>query len=757
MKTPTTSAFDIESHAFIMDLEGDQTSQAQETPGCPLRPPRKRRRIIISCTECHRRKQKCDRGSPCANCVTRKKQSECHYENEAARKQQLLDESIERLSESPQAVVKVKSDSAAQVTALGYSKLNGNHNTTLGIVKKIENYGVGPYEVIASPASNGNQGGLREKYKSLIRQLPSKPYIEKLLDTYFYEVNNYYYSLDEGIFRDHLRDWNNLSFSTLNRGPQELPPDLQFFPALLFQTLALALQFQPTDYDPDLDSLKYAAGMSFEDLAADYSESGMAVLTLLGKRHTTLVAVQAGFLRTSYLKNCGMVTEAWHSLSQCIRDAQEIGLHKIEVDRRPRKSEEVLENLWLEQLKRRMWTILSLWDIHIAIALGRPTTIDSRDRQLPLPIDVPIPENRREIAPAPRLESDPPTPLSALLWTAEIAAPLWDIHNLEKEGPHPADSSKVEKMHNLIEQISLHCPPPFRAHNPDRTFDSHPACRWLSLVRPGFQNTKAFTLMALHRPYIFHNAASRTSALKAGLDILRAQREIFSLVNSKHYKFYGLVLSTFDAIVVVAAIYIIHPLENREYLSDSLQHYEWAMERFQKLSARSSMAKVALGVLKAIHVRLKRALGKIYPLAPSPPHSTSTLSSATSPAAYPEPPNQYSPSIASRSHSQYNMPTISNLTTTPDSSTGWESFTGPPIVPSNFDFSSMTPLQPMHDLLFNDLSTFTSARLANTEPEILNSSVLDSNEANGDPAAAWQFEGDFGSDSFWGFMNNYTP
>lgn len=110
--------------------------------------------------------------------------------------------------------------------------------------------------------------------------------------------------------------------------------------------------------------------MTFDDLASDYSESGTQILCLLGKRNTTLVTVQAGFLRCAYLKNCGMVPESWHSLSQTIRDAQEIGLHKDGSSYRQRrqdeKPEDVLEHLWLEQLRQRVWLILSLWDIHMA-------------------------------------------------------------------------------------------------------------------------------------------------------------------------------------------------------------------------------------------------------------------------------------------------------------------------------------------------------------------------------------------------------
>jgi hypothetical protein len=593
--------------------------------------------------------------------------------------------------------------------------------------------------------------------------------------TFFREVNHQYYPLDEGIFRDHLKNWNSLPFSTLNKGPVELSGDLQFFPALLFQCLALALQFQPLEYDPSLDSLKYAAGMSFDDLASDYSESGISIMALLGKRHTTLVTVQAGFLRTAFLKNCGMVPESWHSLSQTIRDAQEIGLHKSIAERRKldEKPEDVLETLWLEQLRRRVWLIISLWDIHMALVLGRPTTIDSRDGKPPFPIDAPIPKNRREVAPTPRTGSDPPTPLSVLLWTCELSAPLWDIFNLEKEDPHQNNFAKVEKMHVLINQISLHCPPYFRAQNPDTTFDDHPDCYWLARARYSFQNNAAFTIMALHRPYIFTNSSSRTLALKAGLDILRAQRTFFNLLTSTHYKMFSLVLNTFDAIILVAAIYILHPFENRDDLDDALQHFEWAMERFHVMGDRNAMAKAALGVFKAIHVRLKKALvptstGTKY-LSTLATTSTNSLSTTVSPSeAYSTPSNQAtfgtpSQSVSSASTNtstttQYTQPTISNLTEpipTPGSSSAWEAFSGNMNIPSNFDFSSMAPLQPMHDLVYNDLSTIGETQLV--DPQLANigaGGLFDPNAASG---GMWQFEGDFGNDSFWGFMNNYNP
>ncbi|TGO51019.1 hypothetical protein BOTNAR_0371g00050 [Botryotinia narcissicola] len=737
----------------------------------PQKAPKKRKRVVISCTECHRRKQKCDRQFPCSNCVNRNKQDVCQYENESARKQQLLDDLRSSDNAEYGKNAKVESDSVAKVSALGYAKSNGTHsNTTLGIFKKIEAEVNDGAAVTSHSITTSENAGLREKYKSLIRQLPSRPYIDMLLKTFFREVNFQYYALDEGTFRDHLRNWNNLSFATLNKGPQELHADLQFFPALLFQCIAMALLFQPPDHDTSLESLKYAAGMSFDDLAADYSDSGVSILTLLGKRNTTLVTVQAGFVRASYLKYRGMVPESWHSLSQTIKDAQEIELHKDNYQPQRHKPEDGYEHIWHQQLRRRTWLVLALWDVHMALDLGRPTTNDMRDPRPPFTIDAPIPatlEDRRKAPPIERKPTDMPTPLTMLLWYVEVMAPIWNIYYLEKDGPQPSDALKVQKMHINIKQIHELCPPYFRAENPDTTWDNHPDCYWLQPCRLIFQNGGAFTTMALHRPYICLSVSSRRSALEAGLDILRVQREYFSLLQTKHYKMFNLVLNTFDAIILSAAIYIIHPFENRDLLDNTLQHFDWAMERFHTMIGRNAIANTAAGVLKAINIRLKKELGKNKPQPSTPsdvgsnPSSTVASSQAVrsgtsiSAQSYNSPTSTDPSTISSANSvngSHYNLPTIQNLTSpNPNIPAAWEFQGASNIMPHNFDLSSIAPLQPMHDLIFNDLST----NLGGANYDLPYQNFQDESlYAQPEP---WQFEGDLGQDSFWAVMNNYNP
>ena len=668
-----------------------------------------------------------------------------------------------------------------EITSLGYAQEGRGDTTTLAIFQRIEDLCADQPAAIPSRFRSHKpvgKNGLWEKYRSFVRKLPPQEYIRMLVATYFREINYQYYPLDEATFLDDLQQWRNLGPSPTIEQLSSLPNNIRFLPALLFQMLALALLYQPPDYDRNLNTLKYSATMSLDDLSNHYSESGSGILSVLGKRHSSLVAVQAGFLRTTYLKTYGLIPESWHTLSQTIRDAQEFGLHKREPNRLA-YGVQTPNQLWTEQLCRRMWSILALWDIHMAIILGRPTTIDKTDKGPILPIDCPIPRNRREVTPSLRTENDPPTPLTALLWSIELSAPLWDIYQLEKEGPSPLQIPAVRKLQERIIRIAERCPPCLRMRDPDTSFDSHPDCYWLHYLRPNIQNETAFSLLALHRPYIFMDTCSRTVALEAGLDILNAQRTFFDMLDIKDHKMSSLVIRTFDAIVVVAAIYILHPLENRDHLYSALQHFEWGMERFELLRKRNSMAKAGLGVLKAIYSRLNKALR---------PYNTSRsvrrLPQASQ-AVRPDPESNVShisvlphlvqqdplrpkegqgatlqSSWSNESTFQHtdSMPiyaqgTILNTVSyTPPTDLGWEpSAQGLQIAP-NLDISTITTLQPMHDLVYNELSSV--ANVPTLDFPLVDGRIADTTTAN--TSASWQFEGDFGNDSFWGFMNVYN-
>lgn len=251
---------------------------------------------------------------PCANCRSRNKESACFYETGAptAREQ----EKLKRASPARQAAaVQKKHDEtlSSMAATWGYSQTG---TSTIDFLKRIEtaeaddNQDEAPSRI---PLNGGRQDSLviKEKYKGLIRQLPAKVYIDQLIDIFMDEFNWQYYMVDPEIFYAQLDEWNKLPFSVLSSsGPQALSPDLRVFPAVLFHMIGTALLSLSESPHPVFDALKYAGNMTFEDLATDYSESGAAIVNLFGKKSLSLTTVQAEFLRASFLKFTGNVTES---------------------------------------------------------------------------------------------------------------------------------------------------------------------------------------------------------------------------------------------------------------------------------------------------------------------------------------------------------------------------------------------------------------------------------------------------------------
>ncbi|KAK3320745.1 hypothetical protein B0T19DRAFT_247149 [Cercophora scortea] len=552
----------------------------------------------------------CDRKQPCTNCVTRAKQDGCRYESGAPNTTKAPPAGGVSDGGGGPAPSEVEEDIPIKVANFGYSQTGAS---TLGFLQRID--GVNPDEPLSTTGRDlsryDDHINMRERFKGLMRQLPARTYIDKLVELFFDDFNWQYCPLDRYVFDKQLAEWYRLPFTQLSTGgPQSLPPDLRVFPGLLFQVLAISLLTLPDNPDPVFESLKYAGNMTFQDLAMDYSESGVAILSLLGKRQMTVTTVLAGFIRAAFLKYVALVTESWHAIGTAIRDAQEIGLHRDCFDPKPKgdDADSVRENQWEIEHRRKVWMNLVICDIQTGMVLGRPMTTEHSSMPCTLPVDALHSTDRSKDPVVARTENDPPTPLTRLLWIYEITMPLKEVVALEKEGPCPTDFSKVDKLRQVMLDVEARTPPYFREKNPDTKFDRVPECYWLPAGRRMFPHLQSFSMMALHRPYIFTRPSSRTEALKASLRMLSAQRTHFGLLQPHQYKMFSLFFGTFDAIVLMASIYILFPKEHQQLVKDALRHFQWAVERFQAMSEHNGLARAAVGVLQAIYLRLRKAL-----------------------------------------------------------------------------------------------------------------------------------------------------
>ncbi|KAK7397815.1 hypothetical protein QQX98_012818 [Neonectria punicea] len=611
-------------------------------------------------------------------------------------------------------------------------------------LKQIETAdGISQSQTNTKPSTHGSPGddvALREKYKGLIRQLPAKVYIDKLVEIYMRGLNWQYYPIDPDIFRQQLDEWNNLHFTVLSTaGPRGLSPDLRVFPAVLYQVIASALLLLPERPDPVFDALKYMGSMRFEDLATEYSDTGTAIVDLLGKKNLSLETVQAQFLRASFLKYTAKVTEAWHTISVAIRDAQDLGMHRDSFDPEPKDSsvESILENQWLIQRRRKMYTLLAVWDLNCAIILGRPGTVDWNQVLPTPPIDAPILTDRSKTPVVPRDETDRPTPVTRILWNVQLAKPLQAIQNLENEAPSVKDLTKVHQLHQSILDLHDKIPSAFRLDEPNTQWDDEPDMHWLQACRFYFAQLHQFGLMALHRSYVFHRKESRAEAIQASLRMLEIQRMTYQGLPPDTWRNYMLFFGSFDAIVLIASIYILFPHEHPELTGSVLQHFQWTVERFSAMQERNPLAKSAQGVLRAIVARFKKA---IFNPAGSRGYTPSTdikanagRSTSGTTESTPE-----SSSLGPTETFGYSQAPPADMTT------GW-------MMPSAGNVAMLAPMFPMGDIIYNDLNVVQEG----TTLPLATGGELEGIDGTGTSDFGWLFGGDLGDDTVWQMFNQF--
>ncbi|KAK1657064.1 hypothetical protein BDP55DRAFT_568090 [Colletotrichum godetiae] len=555
---------------------------------------RRQKRLIISCSECHRRKQKCDRQHPCFHCSRRGKPGSCLYEYTAQKHvgaetvaTQLV--TVQDLPTNP--TYQSQSDSTpgeerTSVTIQDLSTRLGYSENTKGTLDIVSNLGVlGHYSALSSKSLRNHDAAVH--YVNLIRKIPQREHVIILVQSFFQNVAWQYDVIDDSKFCDELSNWNHISSTALNQGPENLSVNTRAFPALLLQVLALALQFHPDQNDEALEGLKYAPDIDFADLAADYSNVGHQVASMLGSKDISLAKVQAGLMEAFFEKSIGSVIKSWHTLGRAIRDAQELGLHRSRVWETSPCAENVMQTP-VFPLERKLWLVLHLWDAHMAVVLARPiaTKLDSSF----------VPSTSLIATSPPHAFNDVTlSPFDFIVCGYHAAYKyLQDIHDLEIENKDAQET--VQNIHNaVINNISKL--PAWATSSSPALDGKHP---WLPAARETLITEVHFVLLALHRPFISTLPVSRAEAHMAALKMLASQSRLFEQAETQLYKGFTLVFSTFDAMVLVAATYIQAPDDHLNLQAESVKHLEWGLARLDAMRSRNSMADFAYNTVKVL-------------------------------------------------------------------------------------------------------------------------------------------------------------
>ena len=220
----------------------------------------------------------------------------------------------------------------------------------------------------------------------------------------------------------------------------------------------------------------------------------------------------------------------------------------------------------------------------------------------------------------------------------------------------------------------------------------------------------------------------------------------------------------------MASIFILFPKENVEYLPTALQHFQWAMERFETMSERNKLAAAARNVLKAVYMRLNSAVK-----CTQKPEGDGLERPAQEPAPNGETTSPFSTLTRGGGDSRSSLLTPAASTTSGSSGDLFGSVSGPsgapPIdpglsgmaasdwtLPEGFHWSSIQPVYAMADVAYNDLMGISS-NIGEATSSLPNwaggTPLLNDVPGGGGESQPWLFGGDFGNDSVWSLLNQY--
>ena len=158
----------------------------------------------------------------------------------------------------------------------------------------------------------------KTKYRNLVAELPENNVVTELTENFLSELSWFFLLIERHYFKEALKEWYSASEHVSKGELYLLRDDSLQFPGLLFQLLAVTLQFLPPNTKSSV-SLGLDQPADCEKLSQKYSHLGLLVIELVGKNNPTLTSIQHDLMRGLWLKNCSQGTEAWRILGNAVR------------------------------------------------------------------------------------------------------------------------------------------------------------------------------------------------------------------------------------------------------------------------------------------------------------------------------------------------------------------------------------------------------------------------------------------------------
>ncbi|KAF2199494.1 hypothetical protein GQ43DRAFT_457134 [Delitschia confertaspora ATCC 74209] len=542
----------------------------------------------ISCTECQRRKQKCSKEWPCNHCQARKLPHLCQFG-------QAKSTSTECASDrSRDTKIRKRSNYGSRLSCPATLTFHGSQeeDSTKGL--KALGYmpghlhfhlGNGDSED-SSKFTDLLQTSKSKEVEKVIPIVPSRFLTDLLVNHFLYNVNNHYNTIYPPTFVESYTKW------WTDRGrSRPLDPD---FTCLLLRVCAYSAQYLTP---PLKNTLEYELTTSAQNLTERFNHAAEQLSATFTPETTSLIRVQDLFMKGIWLNSESLLVQSWHNLGVVIREAQELGFH----------TDTGIEGLteFEIEIRRRLWSLLYIWDWQMSAWLGRPRLINGLSSSFTFP-SLRLDESKDE----PKLLS----PFAHIVLQSQLARTISKrVEELEDNDASAMVSGIDAAIHDFIDNL----PAIFRLINPDTSLDkeySYFVCQrcqlhvviYLTLIDPlkpylAKENTQCLS----PQEQAFH-----TKGIGYCLDLLQAAKGLFDVEYPSNAKFHLVIFSVFDTATFLCSA-LIHDkygsITRRDEVLDAL---DCSLEMLLQLSPLSKMAfssyKFLLNLIRTAPAFLRR-------------------------------------------------------------------------------------------------------------------------------------------------------
>ncbi|KAM0553163.1 hypothetical protein ACHAPJ_007450 [Fusarium lateritium] len=523
-----------------------------------------------ACTECHRRKQKCNRQWPCNNCQKRKVADQCRFKDDSkgspGEDAWAASLDVKRKRDLKGSEDDSDSDVGEVLEAIGYSGLHllSKLDQDSGSTKRSEQYTLDPK---TSP-----------QLKRALEVLPPRHIVDSLIQSFLDVVNYYYYIVYPPYFSKEYASW----WDDYTKGR---PIGVQWT-CLLLMVCACSIQH----VDGQLGSrIEKELGESVKDLTQRYHDAARELHSAIPVGYGHIYTVQYLLHSCYWYKAEAQFAECWQVLGAVVREAQMINLHKKPVGQLP--------GFELE-MKRRLWCIVDSWDWLVSSLLARPMLIDRSECDVGLP--------------SLTLEDYPASPMLHLKLQSELVGLIF-----KRFGPPSilTDPDDIKDYQAILEDFMKTFPPEYAIDHPN-TPDNEDL-PWIALHRHYMHTCTLAIALGPFRGYMAKTMTEsstpsidlefRATGIDYALKLLSAVHRFFEYVWTRDNTFHFVPFCIFDTAALLCSV-IIHAedghVPRREEVTEAIAR---AFATLKKLRTATNTAKAPYDVLRRLIKKLPAA------------------------------------------------------------------------------------------------------------------------------------------------------